>query len=222
MRIDAAVSVRSFLDAVDEEDMDPLRPLVPQLLQQFLTLSNEASGCCAAAGTRQRGGSRCGAGAFAAPGGCCCWPPPHDVPVVVIRDYSLIQCGCSWSQIDNEDLTFSLETVIERFAADMAPYATGLCQQLAQQFWRITAAGEGAEGGDDDEDGGDDGALGSAGGGEGREGGREGTRLRGMADCWDTSCLAICAWPSVPATPPPSHATPGLQARWLPTACCAR
>ncbi|PSC72993.1 importin beta-like SAD2 [Micractinium conductrix] len=102
VRIDAAVSVRSFLDAVDEEDMDPLRPLVPQLLQQFLTLSNE---------------------------------------------------------IDNEDLTFSLETVIERFAADMAPYATGLCQQLAQQFWRITAAGEGAEGGDDDEDGGDDGAL---------------------------------------------------------------
>ena len=41
MRIDAAVSVRTFLDAVEEEDLDPLRPLVPQLLQQFLTLSNE-------------------------------------------------------------------------------------------------------------------------------------------------------------------------------------
>lgn len=26
---------------MEEEDLDPLRPLVPQLLQQFLTLSNE-------------------------------------------------------------------------------------------------------------------------------------------------------------------------------------
>lgn len=60
-------------------------------------------------------------------------------------------------KIDNEDLTFSLETVIERFAADMAPYAAGLAQQLAQQFWRITSSAE--QGGDDeDDDGGDDGA----------------------------------------------------------------
>jgi hypothetical protein len=65
-------------------------------------------------------------------------------------------------QIDNEDLTFSLETVIERFAADMAPYAAGLCQQLAQQFWRITSSAEGAGGedGEGDADGGDDGECG--------------------------------------------------------------
>lgn len=44
MRIDAAVAVRSFLDAVEDEDLAPLRPLVPQLLQQFLTLSNEVGG----------------------------------------------------------------------------------------------------------------------------------------------------------------------------------
>lgn len=103
VRIDAAVCVRSFLDAVEEEQLGPLRPLVPQLLTQFLALSAE---------------------------------------------------------IDNEDLTFSLETVIERFAADMAPYATGLAQQLAQQFWRIVSAGEGGEGGGDDgNEGGDEGAL---------------------------------------------------------------
>ena len=44
MRIDAAVSVRAFLDAVEEEDLGPLRPLVPQLLQQFLALSSEVGG----------------------------------------------------------------------------------------------------------------------------------------------------------------------------------
>ena len=51
--------------------------------------------------------------------------------------------------------------MIERFAADMAPYATGLAQQLAQQFWRIVSAGEGGEGGGDDgNEGGDEGAGG--------------------------------------------------------------
>ncbi|KAL4855989.1 Importin beta-like SAD2 [Chlorella vulgaris] len=106
VRMDAAVSVRSFLDAVEEENLDELRPLVPRLLNQFLTLSNE---------------------------------------------------------LDNEDLTFSLETVIEKFADDMAPYAAGLMQQLVLQFWRIVSDGEGeAEGGGgagNDEDGGDDGVL---------------------------------------------------------------
>ena len=58
MRIDASVSVRSFLEAAADGDEDeraglePLRPLVPQLLQQFLALSNEVRVCevCAGAG----------------------------------------------------------------------------------------------------------------------------------------------------------------------------
>lgn len=53
-------------------------------------------------------------------------------------------------QIDNEDLTFSLETVVERFSADMAPYAVGLVSHLTQQFWRIVAS----EDEDDEEEGG--------------------------------------------------------------------
>jgi len=68
-------------------------------------------------------------------------PEPHPNAPLLIRIF----------QIDNEDLTFSLETVIEKFRDDMAPYATGLCQQLAQQFWRITSSGEEAEGEDDDD-----------------------------------------------------------------------
>ena len=35
--------------------------------------------------------------------------------------------------------------MVERFSGDMAPYAVGLCQHLAQQFWRIVAS-------EDDED----------------------------------------------------------------------
>lgn len=48
VRMDAAVSVRSFLDAVEEENLDELRPLVPRLLNQFLALSNEVCGGLAA------------------------------------------------------------------------------------------------------------------------------------------------------------------------------
>lgn len=38
--------MRSFLDAVEAEDLDALRPLVPELLKQFLHLSQEVGlGC---------------------------------------------------------------------------------------------------------------------------------------------------------------------------------
>ena len=40
-------------------------------------------------------------------------------------------------QIDNEDLVFTLETIVEKFEEDMAPYALGLCQHLTQAFWRL-------------------------------------------------------------------------------------
>lgn len=105
VRVDAAVAVRSFLDAVeDDEHLAALRPLVPELLSQYLRLSQE---------------------------------------------------------IDNEDLLFSLETLVERFADHMAPYAVGLTTHLAAQFWRIAAdeddaaaaAGSGSDADADDAEG---------------------------------------------------------------------
>ncbi len=129
-------------------------------------------------------------------------------------------------KIDNEDLTFSLETVIERFAADMAPYAAGLAQQLAQQFWRITSSAE--QGGDDeDDDGGDDGA-----------------RWAWMVGCfWGVVRLVApaavhrisqehtaarlhlgCKASEIACSIGPAchPCLPLLQAHWLPTACCVR
>ena len=32
---------------------------------------------------------------------------------------------------------FTLETIVEKFGEDMAPYAVGLCQHLTQAFWRM-------------------------------------------------------------------------------------
>lgn len=34
------------------------------------------------------------------------------------------------NEVENEDLVFTLETVVEKFGEEMAPYALGLCQNL--------------------------------------------------------------------------------------------
>ena len=34
------------------------------------------------------------------------------------------------NEVDNEDLVFTLETIVDKFGEEMAPYAIGLCQNL--------------------------------------------------------------------------------------------
>lgn len=97
VRVDAGVAIRAFVDAVEDDDLGPIRPLVPDLLEKFLAISHE---------------------------------------------------------VDSEDLTGSLESVVERFGSDMGPYAVGVVSALTQQFWRAIAEDEsGGAGGDDDEAG---------------------------------------------------------------------
>ncbi|KAJ1381659.1 Ureohydrolase domain superfamily [Sesbania bispinosa] len=50
------------------------------------------------------------------------------------------------NEIENEDLVFTLETIVNKFGEEMAPYAIGLCQNLAAAFWRCMNTAE-----DDDE-----------------------------------------------------------------------
>ena len=42
--------------------------------------------------------------------------------------------------MDNDDLVGTLETIVEKFGEEMAPYAVGLCQHLTAAFWRILSA----------------------------------------------------------------------------------
>lgn len=98
VRLDAAVALRYFFEELEVSgSLELLSPVVPQLLQHFLSLSNET---------------------------------------------------------DNEDLTMSLESIVEKFPDLVAPYAVSLCAHLAQQFWRMAGIhGEGEEDDDDGEDG---------------------------------------------------------------------
>lgn len=35
-------------------------------------------------------------------------------------------------EVENEDLVFTLETIVDKFGEEMAPYALGLCQNLVR------------------------------------------------------------------------------------------
>ncbi|GAB2272657.1 secondary alcohol dehydrogenase (SADH2) [Dionaea muscipula] len=53
------------------------------------------------------------------------------------------------NEVENEDLVFTLETIVDKFGEEMAPYALGLCQNLADSFWRFMSTAEVDEEGDD-------------------------------------------------------------------------
>lgn len=52
-------------------------------------------------------------------------------------------------EVENEDLVFTLETIVDKFGEEMAPYALGLCQNLAAAFWRCTNSAEADDEADD-------------------------------------------------------------------------
>ncbi|KAL5072074.1 hypothetical protein RYX36_022961, partial [Vicia faba] len=53
------------------------------------------------------------------------------------------------NEVENEDLVFTLETIVDKFGEQMAPYALGLCQNLAAAFWRCMNSAEADDEADD-------------------------------------------------------------------------
>jgi len=53
------------------------------------------------------------------------------------------------AEIDNEDLVFTLEGIVEKFGDAIAPYAANLARNLAAAFWKYVQSTE--EDGDDDD-----------------------------------------------------------------------
>ncbi|KAL5998548.1 hypothetical protein ACLOJK_009491 [Asimina triloba] len=90
VRVDSVFALRAFVEAC--KDLDEIRPILPQLLDEFFKLMNE---------------------------------------------------------VENEDLVFTLETIVDKFGEEMAPYALGLCQNLAAAFWKCMDTSEADEEGDD-------------------------------------------------------------------------
>ncbi|GJN21056.1 hypothetical protein PR202_gb08502 [Eleusine coracana subsp. coracana] len=90
VRVDSVFALRSFVEAC--KDLNEIRPILPQLLDEFFKLMNE---------------------------------------------------------VENEDLVFTLETIVDKFGEEMAPYALGLCQNLAAAFWRCMASSEAEDEADD-------------------------------------------------------------------------
>nr|XP_043623852.1 importin beta-like SAD2 isoform X1 [Erigeron canadensis] len=83
VRVDSVFALRCFVEAC--KDLGEIRPILPQLLDEFFKLMNE---------------------------------------------------------VENEDLVFTLETIVDKFGEEMAPYAVGLCQNLAAAFWKCMNTAE--------------------------------------------------------------------------------
>ncbi|PSS24000.1 Importin beta-like [Actinidia chinensis var. chinensis] len=90
VRVDSVFALRSFVEAC--KDLSEIRPILPQLLDEFFKLMNE---------------------------------------------------------VENEDLVFTLETIVDKFGEEMAPYALGLCQNLAAAFWKCMNTAEAEDEADD-------------------------------------------------------------------------
>ena len=86
VRVDASVALRCFVESVKELDL--LRGVLPQLLNEFMKLINE---------------------------------------------------------IENDDLIHTLESIVEKFGDEIAPFAFTICQQLTTSFWKCME-------GDDEDD----------------------------------------------------------------------
>ncbi|KAL9242505.1 hypothetical protein vseg_016497 [Gypsophila vaccaria] len=46
------------------------------------------------------------------------------------------------NDVENEDIVFTLETIVDKFGEEIAPYAFGLCQNLVAAFWKCMSTAE--------------------------------------------------------------------------------
>ena len=81
VKVDAIVSLGSFVETAD--DISQIRPILPQLLDEFFALMNE---------------------------------------------------------VESEEMVFTLETIVEKFGEEIAPYAMGMTQNLVAAFWKLNGS----------------------------------------------------------------------------------
>eukprot|EP00887_Chlorella_sp_A99_P003658 scaffold7.g3658.t1 len=111
VRMDAAVAVRYFLDAVEAEDLGALRPLVPELLQRFLGMSAEIDNedLTFSLETGERGAKWASAGRRQRPPGCSPAAPRAAVSAMgCVRDWAIDYFENVLLPLDN----YLLETVL--------------------------------------------------------------------------------------------------------------
>lgn len=57
------------------------------------------------------------------------------------------------AEVDNEDLIFTLEAIVEKFGDDIAPYAVNMARQLTEAFYKYANAAEDSDNDDDTDTG---------------------------------------------------------------------
>eukprot|EP00879_Flechtneria_rotunda_P022091 GHRR01023309.1.p1 GENE.GHRR01023309.1~~GHRR01023309.1.p1 ORF type:complete len:1020 (+),score=395.54 GHRR01023309.1:417-3476(+) len=55
------------------------------------------------------------------------------------------------NEVENEDLVFTLEVIVDKFGDEIAPYAVNLARNLTAAFWKYSGQADGDEDGDEDD-----------------------------------------------------------------------
>eukprot|EP00878_Enallax_costatus_P046967 GHUV01057304.1.p1 GENE.GHUV01057304.1~~GHUV01057304.1.p1 ORF type:complete len:796 (+),score=306.27 GHUV01057304.1:175-2562(+) len=55
------------------------------------------------------------------------------------------------NEVENEELVFTLEVVVDKFGDDIAPYAVNLARNLTAAFWKYSGQADGEDEGDEDD-----------------------------------------------------------------------
>lgn len=133
-------ALRNLVDAFHKDDLPTIKPLIPDLLNQLFALMNEASSsathCCS------KSLSSAIVGRHFTLATCPISVSFSSSLVHVLKDVIKIRIfkRNAIMQVESEDVVFALETIVENFGGEMAPFAVGLCQHLTQAFWRLQAS----------------------------------------------------------------------------------
>lgn len=57
------------------------------------------------------------------------------------------------AQVENEELVFTLEVLVDKFGDEIAPYAVSLATNLTAAFWKYSGMADGEDGEDEDDQG---------------------------------------------------------------------
>ena len=153
VRVDAVAALRNLVEAFDDDHLDSIKPLLPELLNLLFALMVEvmAAPCCPCyfCVVPECTGALCHFSVGCQGGSCApgvsnsCLYRRRSAPVQLISGRTAMLMrrllrlhGAAAAQVESEDLVFTLETIVEKFGEEMAPYAVGVCQHLTQAFWR--------------------------------------------------------------------------------------
>lgn len=133
------MALRCFVEAT--EDLANLRPILPQLLDGARRQRNAPQR--GQTKRRRQAEEKLHAPSETTPAEATSLHAPASAPAPL--PFSFPECFKLMNEVENEDLVFTLETLVEKFGEEISPFAVGLTTNLVAAFWKCLESNESAE-----------------------------------------------------------------------------